>query len=106
MFAGEFKHGESECSTCHAPHGSEHAGLLVASQEELCGGCHDAASTHTHPVGAPALDPRTGKSLQCTSCHAPHSAAHETLLTHDKKRRLCVQCHLGPNLEVTPGGAR
>jgi predicted CXXCH cytochrome family protein len=100
MFAGEVRHPEQECGTCHAPHGSETPGMLIAPQSELCLGCHDVAASHVHPYQGPALDPRTGEELTCTSCHAPHSGSFETLLTHDRDRALCVQCHLGPNLEV------
>lgn len=30
----------------------------------------------------------------------------EHLLTHDKERELCVQCHLGGNMEVMGRGVR
>jgi predicted CXXCH cytochrome family protein len=60
----------------------------------------DVPGTHAHPFQGPTKDPRTGEDIRCTSCHSPHSSTEETLLTHGKKRELCVQCHLGPNLEV------
>jgi predicted CXXCH cytochrome family protein len=100
LFEGSVVHGETECTTCHAVHGSDIAGLLVENQLELCGTCHDAAEAHVHPYSGPAKDPRTGRELQCSSCHSPHSSNYPKLLTHDKDRELCVQCHLGPNLEV------
>jgi predicted CXXCH cytochrome family protein len=100
LFAGAVKHPEQSCDTCHDVHGSATPGILKAPQSELCSTCHDASKTHVHPIQGPVKDPRTGTALQCSSCHAPHSSAFERLLTHDKKRALCVQCHLGPNLEV------
>jgi predicted CXXCH cytochrome family protein len=101
MFEGTHKHPDvQDCNTCHAPHGSANPGILVEPQASLCVTCHDVSKTHTHPYQAPAKDPRTGSAITCTSCHNPHSSAEEHLLTHEKKRALCVQCHLGPNLEV------
>ena len=94
----------TDCGTCHLPHGAEQAGLLVEAQDALCANCHDAAATHLHPYTAPARDPRTDAVLQCSSCHNPHSSEHEQLLTHDKTRDLCVQCHRGPNLQVRGRG--
>lgn len=102
MFEREHRHPEldEQCATCHQVHGSKVEGLLKAAQEDLCAQCHDAAKSHFHPFGAPLRDPRNGGTLTCSSCHQPHSSDHEMLLTHDKKRELCVQCHLGSNLEV------
>jgi predicted CXXCH cytochrome family protein len=101
LFEGSLKHPDmTECGTCHEPHGSETAGILVAPQAELCSTCHDPSQSHSHPFAGPAKDPRTGDELRCSSCHHPHSGELEQLLTHDKTRDLCVQCHLGPNLEV------
>jgi predicted CXXCH cytochrome family protein len=93
------------CTSCHAPHGSVTKGLLVEdSQSSLCKQCHDPTEMHQHPFEAPARDPRTGQPLQCTSCHNPHSSNEEHLLTHEPTRQLCVQCHLGPNLQVQGRG--
>jgi predicted CXXCH cytochrome family protein len=106
MFEKKVKHPEQDCETCHAPHGSQFQGLLVDSQIQVCLTCHDDVDkTHFHPYSGPAKDPRTGEDLVCTSCHNPHSSEFAQLLTHDKARGLCVQCHLGPNLEpMRPGG--
>jgi predicted CXXCH cytochrome family protein len=105
MFAQKNSHPDAlECATCHDAHGSGQSGLLLDKQPALCGQCHDAASTHSHPFQEPARDPRTGNALVCTSCHNPHGSPHEQLLTHEKRRELCVQCHRGPNLEVRGRG--
>jgi len=106
MFEKAVKHPEQDCETCHDPHGSENASLLVEKQKDLCLGCHtDVPQTHAHPFSAPAKDPRTGRDLNCTSCHDPHSSDQPQLLLGDKKRELCVQCHLGGNMEAhSPGG--
>ena len=92
------------CTTCHEPHGSPQRKLLVDSPDKLCATCHDPSELHSHPFGPPARDPRTGDPLRCASCHDPHSSAQSKLLTHEKSRELCVQCHRGPNLEVRGHG--
>jgi predicted CXXCH cytochrome family protein len=101
-FAKSVKHpAEVGCDVCHDPHGSQTKGILAEAQVALCSGCHDdVAEIHAHPYQGPKKDPRTGEDLVCTSCHSPHSSEEEALLTHEKRRQLCVQCHLGPNLEV------
>ena len=38
-------------------------------------------------------DPRTGRPLSCTGCHLPHTADQPSLLSHEPRRELCVQCH-------------
>ena len=104
------------CESCHGP-GKAHVdaggdvtrivNFKTMSRQEssaLCVTCHDVTKTHAHPIQGPAKDPRDGKELRCTSCHNPHSSTEEHLLTKEKKRALCVQCHLGPNLEVRGRG--
>jgi predicted CXXCH cytochrome family protein len=100
LFQQAVKHPEQSCDTCHDAHGSKTKGILQAPQVELCIGCHDVSKTHAHPYQAPAIDPRDGLPIRCSSCHNPHSSPNEKLLTHDKRRALCTQCHMGPNLEV------
>jgi predicted CXXCH cytochrome family protein len=101
MFAKKYQHpNATTCTDCHAPHGSATRKILKAPQSKLCLQCHDVRKVHLHPFGAPAKDPRTGGDLDCTSCHSPHSSDHGRLLLRDQKRDLCVQCHLGPNMEV------
>ncbi len=57
------------CTSCHLPHGSDHAHSLRRKAQELCQGCHPAAAqgggrsrAHgRHPAGAAA----------CIDCHMP-----------------------------------
>ena len=101
QFERPVKHPDQEnCDTCHQVHGGDQEHLLQDKQSSLCLTCHDVTKTHTHPIQGPAKDPRDGKELRCTSCHNPHSSTEEHLLAKEKKRALCVQCHVGPNLEV------
>ena len=117
--AGDYHTGlQLVCSDCHVAHYSQqhgynvggtyaqmggagpHDDLLRNEPNDLCLTCHDVSETHVHPFKGPTKDPRTGDVMKCTSCHNPHSSDQEHLLLHEKKRALCVQCHIGPNLEV------
>ena len=92
---GEIGHYRAAAVDLNSNKEIHYAGLAT------CSICHDdVADTHLHPYGDPVRDPRTGDVLRCTSCHAPHSSEHEGLTTHEKDRALCIQCHVGPNLEV------
>ena len=63
---------------------------------ELCHTCHNDMSKHFHPLSG-RWDPRTGEPLTCIGCRRPHASDQETLLTHEPKRELCLQCH-DPNM--------
>ncbi len=94
QFTREFKHAalDEGCDACHDVHANDMAKLRGNDANELCAGCHDVENIHSHPVTG-KIDPRTGQTLKCISCHEVHSADHENLLYFDKKRDLCVQCH-------------
>ncbi len=96
-FQGEHVHKPvtENCSNCHDPHRSEQDALLMAPLRDLCLGCHEETGQHTHPVGVGSVDPRTGGPMTCVSCHNPHASEHDGILTHDKSRDLCIQCHVG-----------
>ncbi len=62
------------CLDCHDPHTSDHEPLLAASQEEICGACHEgiisrATGFNAHPV-----------ALECSTCHSGHSSSQNRLL--------------------------
>lgn len=75
------------CTSCHTPHMSANAKLLVKTGTALCEKCHPdvvrAASAKTgHP---PAAE-------DCTTCHDPHRAPRARLLK-DEPKALCQGCH-------------
>ena len=50
---------DSECRDCHLAKtkiDESNAGILVAAQEELCGGCHQNALTASHPSSGIEFD--------------------------------------------------
>jgi len=88
---------ELECTRCHAPHASEHTGLLTAPANDLCGSCHSPADSRmTAAHGA-----RHVAGLACTECHSGHAAGRKGLLsdrTHEPfASGDCETCHSLPD---------
>ncbi len=82
------------CTSCHNPHSSGVANLLVAEPDKLCFNCHEkekfSSKKSVHgPVAA-------GK---CLSCHVPHASDNEGLVVR-KGNILCRRCH--PRTEREP----
>jgi predicted CXXCH cytochrome family protein len=94
-FSGKSVHAalDEGCTSCHDPHDSSRAALRGVAGDMLCIGCHEEAAMHAHPIGPQYADPRSGEHMDCVSCHDPHASDHEPLLTFDRQRDLCVQCH-------------
>jgi len=77
-----------DCTFCHHPHETDHAGL-VAEGASLCFACHvDTEGELKKKTVHPAL------SGGCTSCHDPHGSAEKKFFTA-KGAGLCYQCHPG-----------
>lgn len=92
-----------QCAYCHLG-GSEvkpeQAGLLVASQEALCGKCHPGALQVSHPSGIkpkgalPAAYPADWKGdMTCSTCHTVHAAGRGKLRGKLRGREFCMACH-------------
>ena len=82
-------HGSDDatsCVRCHNPHASHDANLLVASQRQLCLGCHDISNG----VLSPGEDPHANRI--CTACHAAHGSEKPFYLKKDSME-LCSGCH-------------
>jgi predicted CXXCH cytochrome family protein len=84
---------ERRCFECHIPTHSDRPFDYRADENLLCARCHAAQHKITHPIGVDVIDPRNGQPVTCNSCHSSHSANAEFMLTHDRKRALCIQCH-------------
>jgi predicted CXXCH cytochrome family protein len=68
QFTGPYVHGPvavNHCLTCHLPHESPHASLLIEKSPGLCIACH----TPDTETAAGHYD----KARNCTKCHLPHA---------------------------------
>jgi predicted CXXCH cytochrome family protein len=78
---------DNECMSCHDPHGSDHAAVLVADPKgDLCAQCHDAAALDGEYVHGPVV---VGA---CVVCHEAHTSDEPALL-RQPEREVCLDCH-------------
>ncbi len=94
---------DMDCRDCHLAQGAidpDNAQLLVASQEVLCGSCHQNALTASHPTGIkpaasiPAVFPLDWKGdMTCSTCHRVHDDNPVKLRVQQAGRELCESCH-------------
>ena len=84
---------ERQCFNCHIPMHSDRPLYFRADGIDMCARCHETEHKITHPLGKDVIDPRDGGPLTCLSCHSMHDAKDEFLLTYDRNRALCIQCH-------------
>jgi predicted CXXCH cytochrome family protein len=90
---------DGTCTTCHDPHSSDHAGLLLKPEKDTCVGCHAGVLRK----GATVLHGPIAEG-RCTPCHDPHGSQHAGLLVDrypaepyapytDQEYALCFGCH-------------
>jgi len=82
---------DRKCFACHSP---MHSSAKLHFKEEvsvLCSKCHTSQHKISHPLGV--IDPRNGQPINCISCHSMHQAKADFMLSFDRKRQLCIQCH-------------
>jgi predicted CXXCH cytochrome family protein len=84
---------DRKCFECHIPGHSDQPLSFRGDGIEMCARCHTSEHSSTHPVGDDIIDPRDGKPVTCISCHSMHAARADFMLTHDRNRSLCIQCH-------------
>ncbi len=85
-------HPDFQCNRCHDPHGGDNGKYLRIEGSELCQQCH-TKDHGSHPLGAGAINPMTGKPLTCLGCHKLHNSEFPKYLPKDPKKELCQQCH-------------
>jgi predicted CXXCH cytochrome family protein len=85
---------DRKCFQCHMKKCSSQRPFFFSEDTiAICSACHKKQHDVTHPVGPGVIDPRNGQMVTCTSCHSMHSAKADYLLTYNRKRALCIQCH-------------
>jgi predicted CXXCH cytochrome family protein len=85
---------DRKCFQCHMRKCSNQRPFFFSDDTiTICSMCHKKQHDVTHPVGSGVIDPRNGQTVTCVSCHSMHSARADFLLTFDRKRALCIQCH-------------
>ena len=82
-----------KCFDCHIPTHSDRPLNYRADPIAMCARCHESQHKITHPLGNDVIDVRNGEPVTCISCHSMHSAKAEFMLTHEKDRAICIQCH-------------
>jgi len=93
----------SDCAECHSPGNGvnqQNAHLLTATQEALCGHCHEKTLLVSHPSGfvpdrlLPAEYPLNWRgSFTCSSCHSIHASTTDLLRENAFGQGLCLTCH-------------
>jgi len=74
-----------ECTSCHDPHESNEAKLLVQPKDRLCSMCHSEKTNLKYMHGPAAVG-------DCTACHVPHDSDNKALLVKSGNE-LCFTCH-------------
>ena len=91
------------CQDCHLVRhnlSKENAYQLIASQEYLCGSCHENALKVSHPSGfnpgrpLPAEYPIDWKGdMTCSTCHNIHKYSGTSLIGNKTAKTFCLSCH-------------
>ena len=90
------------CSSCHAPHSSNHAPLLLNSEHELCISCHAAKLKLRHVVALPGgkrhpisgvKDPSTLKMIKVPDVKNPKRLIEMPDPNVPGKELSCASCH-------------
>ena len=90
------REGDTQCSSCHAPHGSPTEKLLKGnSVNETCYMCHPEKR-------GPFLWEHDPVRESCTNCHEPHGTLNDNLLKI-RRPRLCQSCHVEGRHPSTAG---
>jgi len=74
------------CTSCHNPHSSNTAKLLLSDAPDLCFTCHDKALFSKKTPHAPVA------GGMCLTCHVAHSSDEVALLANSPYD-LCLTCH-------------
>jgi len=94
---------KEDCAGCHLGGRTvtpQQAGMLVGSQEGLCGKCHPTAIKVSHPSGfAPKTKIADGYPLDwkgdltCSTCHDVHGSTPNLMRGAKAGKEFCFACH-------------
>lgn len=100
---GQMHLQKEDCASCHLGGRNvtaQQAGMLVGSQENLCGKCHPAAIRVSHPSGIrPKIKPADAYPLDwkgdltCSTCHEVHGNKPGLMRGARLGKELCIDCH-------------
>lgn len=77
-----------DCSSCHNPHVSRHAGLLKNETGDLCTSCHSPVIAE---MEKPYVHPPVAQG-DCGACHEPHGSSFQGLMKGSREE-ICGSCH-------------
>ena len=81
---------EVSCADCHRSHAAEDPVRKVATQPQICTGCHLAKRTD---MLKPSHHPLLEGKMACTACHAPHGSTAPAQIVKETTTALCTSCH-------------
>lgn len=94
---------KEECGSCHLAGkniAAGQAGMLIGSQEALCGKCHPTAIRVSHPSGFTPVNkpvdtyPLDWKGdLTCSTCHEVHGSSAGLMRGTKSGKEFCFACH-------------
>ncbi len=83
---------EGSCDACHAAHGSENPGFVIATAPDLCSSCHDLDDSLFAVHGGYDLT-----TTDCLDCHNPHVSEQPKLVRNVAHppfaEQNCDACH-------------
>jgi predicted CXXCH cytochrome family protein len=92
LVAGKTGHvaAQASCVSCHNPHNTRQAKLLVEDASSLCLSCHEGIKNIV--LHAPVKHDAVSTGAKCANCHNPHGSPIEHLLLQ-LPMNLCLGCH-------------
>jgi len=78
------------CADCHESHVRRDPMTIASSQTEGCVDCHIEQRAQVHQAYAHPI--RQGE-MACSSCHEPHGAPTEAMLSSATINQNCYECH-------------
>jgi DmsE family decaheme c-type cytochrome len=78
------------CADCHSAHSAVDPVRQVATQPEVCSGCHEAQRSN---LFKPSHHPLREGKMACTSCHAAHGSNGPSSLLKESVTETCTTCH-------------